>query len=98
MAKRDSNTSSLEDAIQRLLKVYKLGDKMVELDIIQAWPKVMGPMIAAKTDEVRVKNKILFVRLSSSTLREELSYGKTKMIQNLNDYVGHEFLKDAVLK
>jgi len=98
LAKRDSNTSSLEDAIQRLLKVYKLSDKMVELDVVEAWAVVMGPVIAGKTEEVRVIKKVIHVRLNSSTLREELSYGKSQIVENINSHLGIDYLKDVVLK
>ncbi len=98
MAKRESNTSSLEDAIKRLLKVYKLSDKMVEIDVVKAWPEVMGPLIASKTEEVMLKNSVLIVRLNSSTLRQELSYGKSRIIENMNSHLGHSYIKEVQLK
>lgn len=98
MAKRESNTSSLEDAIKRLLKVYKLSDKMIEIDVVKAWPEVMGPLIASKTEEVQLKNSVLIVRLNSSTLRQELSYGKSMIIENMNDHLGHSHIKEVQLK
>jgi hypothetical protein len=98
LAKRDSNTSSLEDAIERLLKVYKLSDKMVELDVIEAWGEVMGPVIAGKTIEIRVVKKVIHVKLDSSTLREELSYGKSQIVENLNSHLGIDYLKGVLLK
>ena len=88
----------MEEAIDRLLKAYRLSDKMIELDIIKAWPEVMGDMIAGKTIDIYVKNKVLYVKLDSSTLREELSYGKSKLIKNINEHIKQEFLKDVVLK
>ncbi len=98
MAKRESNTSSLEDTIKRLLKVYKLSDKMIEIDVVKAWPEVMGPLIASKTEEVLLKKSVLIVRLNSSTLRQELSYGKSRIIENMNNHLGHNHIKDVQLK
>ncbi len=98
MAKRESNTNTLEEAIQRLLKAYRLDGKMLEIDVVDAWEKVMGPLIKSKTNEAWVKDRVLHVRLESSTLREELSYGKPQIIKNINDHIGQEFLNDVVLK
>ena len=98
MAKRKSNTSSLDEAIKSLLKAYRLGDKMVELDILKGWPEIMGPVVASKTNRITVKNKVLIVELDSAVLREELSYGKAQIVRNVNDFLQQEFLKDVHLK
>ncbi len=90
--------SSIEDSIKRLLKAYKLSDKMIEIDVVKAWPEVMGPLIASKTEEVFLKDSVLLVRLNSSALRQELSYGKPQIIKNMNLYLGHNHIKDVILK
>lgn len=96
--KRNSNTSSLKEAIDQLMKVYRLGDKMLEIDVVDAWNELMGEAIAKKTDQVFVRDKVLYVKLNSAALREELSYGKQKIINNINEHIGKQFLKDVILK
>ena len=98
MAKRKSNTSSLDEAIKSLLKAYRLNDKMVELDIVKGWPEIMGPVVASKTISIKVKDKLLIVELNSSVLREELSYGKAQIVRNVNDFLQQDFLEDVKLK
>ena len=98
MAKRKSNTSSLDEAIKSLLKAYRLNDKMVELDIVKGWPEIMGPVVATKTISIKVKYKLLIVELNSSVLREELSYGKAQIVRNVNDFLQQDFLEDVKLK
>ncbi|MDG2331944.1 MAG: DUF721 domain-containing protein [Flavobacteriales bacterium] len=98
MAKRKSNTSSLDEAIKSLLKAYRLNDKMVELDIVKGWPEIMGPVVAAKTISIKVNKKVLVVELNSSVLREELSYGKAQIVKNVNDFLQHDFLEEVRLK
>lgn len=98
LAKRKSNTSSLDEAIKSLLKAYRLNDKMVELDIVKGWPEIMGPVVAAKTISIKVNKKVLVVELNSSVLREELSYGKAQIVKNVNDFLQQDFLEDVRLK
>ena len=98
LAKRKSNTSSLDEAIKSLLKAYRLNDKMVELDIVKGWPEIMGPVVAAKTISIKVNKKVLVVELNSSVLREELSYGKAQIVKNVNDFLQHDFLEEVRLK
>ena len=47
---------------------------------------------------VRLQNKTLYVNLSSSVLREELSYGKDKIIKLINDELGKEVVDKIILK
>ena len=36
------------------------------------------------TQEVKLRNKILYIKLSSPALKQELSYGKQKLIDMIN--------------
>ena len=45
-----------------------------------------------------LQNKTLYVNLSSSVLREELSYGKDKIIKLINDELGKEVVDKIILK
>jgi len=44
------------------------------------------------------KNSILYVELTSSVLREELNYGKDKIIKMINEELRREVVKDVVLR
>lgn len=95
---RKDNTQPLKDVIDNFLKSSKVGPKMAELDIIKAWEENMGPMIANRTTKIFVKDKVLHVHLNSSTLRNELSFAKEKIINTLNEQAGKEVLTAVVLK
>jgi hypothetical protein len=41
---------------------------------------------------------VLYVALSSSVLREELSYGKQKIVDMLNDAIGKKVVSKLVLR
>lgn len=92
------NEHSLKEAIDQLLKAYKLDDKMAEKRLIASWDSVMGAMIAKHTKDLAIRNKQLFVTLDSSALRNELSMAKTKIIKMLNDEVGQEVINEVILK
>lgn len=97
MKKRKSNESTLKEAIDRLLKAYKLEDKMNELTIIERWEQIMGKPIAMRTEEVYVNEKTLYVKLNSSVMRSELHNAKAKIVQMINDDAGKELIKDVHL-
>ena len=51
----------------------------------QLWSKLMGENIDRYTDKIIVKNKTVTIYLSSAPLREELTYGKDKIIKLINE-------------
>lgn len=93
---RKSNESSLGDVIKQMLKSYKLDVRLKEHQIGDSWNRVVGPMIANNTRDVYVRNGVLFVRLESSIIKNELSYAKEKIVANLNEEVGEEIVKRVV--
>lgn len=97
MAKRHKDNMSLGDALQGFIKENNLDKGLEKIDAKNAWYAVMGNSIAAYTNEVELKNNTLIVRLSSAPLRQELSYGKSKIIININEFLRREVVKDLLL-
>lgn len=98
MAKRLSNESSIADVLKEFIQVNKLEQGMDKIDVEQAWKKLMGNGVNAYTQDVILKGTTLYVKLTSSTLREELSYGKQKIIAMLNEELKREVVKELVLR
>ena len=47
----------------------------------KAWKDIMGNGVNSYTNEVQLKNSTLYISLSSSIVRAELSLGKEKIIK-----------------
>ncbi|MCW3083977.1 MAG: hypothetical protein JWP12_1343 [Bacteroidetes bacterium] len=92
------NEHSIKEAIEQLLKAYKLDDRLAERRLVNAWEEVMGKMIANHTKDIFVKHKQLFVTLDSSALRNELAMAKTKIVKMMNQAAGADVIEDVVLK
>jgi predicted nucleic acid-binding Zn ribbon protein len=92
------NEHSLKEAIDLLLKTYKLDDRLAEKRLIGSWEAVMGAMIAKHTTDIYIKHQQLFVTLDSSALRNELALAKSKIVKMLNDAVGREVINEVVLR
>ena len=93
--KRTSNESPLKDVIDRWLKAYGLDGKMKELDVITAWPELMGTAVAHRTKEITIRNGTLYLKLDSAVMRNELSNGKQVIIERLNDKAGYQMIRDV---
>lgn len=93
--KRSSNEEPLKDIVNRWLKAYGLESKMKEMEVIEAWPEIMGKAVAHRTTSISIKNKTLILRLDSSVMREELMAGKSLIISHVNEYAGFELINDV---
>lgn len=96
--KRKSNEMPIKEAIERLLQVYKLDTKMVELDAVKCWEEMMGPAVARRTREIFINKKVLYLKLDSAPLKEELLMGKSLIVQRMNERMGKEVITDVFFK
>lgn len=97
MSKRENESNVIKDLMQSFIKENNLSKGFQKIEIAEAWAKLMGAGVVTYTTSVGLQNKTLIVRLSSSALREELSYGKDKIIQMLNEEMGAELIKKILL-
>lgn len=95
---RRRNTESIRDVIQQFLKQKKLEKPLNEKRIIDAWPEVLGKNIVAYTSELNIKNKILYVKLSSAVLRHDLFISRENIVESLNNHVGYHVIDDIVFR
>jgi hypothetical protein len=92
--KRTSDSQPLAEIIDRLFKVYNLEGKMKEMDVINAWPELMGIAVARRTKNIYIKGNTLHLEIDSSVMREELYNGKQIIIERINEHSGKELIKD----
>jgi len=78
-----------------MLRVSGMDKKYNELDVAQFYLEFVGPYIAKKTREVKVKDRTLVLYLDSGTLKEELSIQKTRIIAAINERFGKVVIEDV---
>ncbi len=97
MAKRENESMKIEDLMKVVIKQNNLTKGMHQMDVCEAWKKLMGNGVMSYTESVQLQNKTLVVKLKSSVLREELSYGKDKIIAMINEEIGEELVSKIML-
>lgn len=97
MAKRENDSFSVKDLMQGFIKENNLSKGMQKIKVEETWYKMMGPGVATHTTSVKLQNKTLVIQLNSSVLREELSYGKEKIIKMMNEAIGSEVISKLML-
>ena len=98
MAKRINDHISISEALQEFVQDNKLQKGLDKVNVKDVWNSQMGPAIEKYTTAIKLERSTLYVQLSSSVLREELSYGKEKIIKMLNEELGKELVKKLILR
>lgn len=98
MAKRLSNESSIGAILKEIIQSNKLQPGINQVAVSDAWKNLMGNGVNNYTRKVTLKGSTLYVELTSAVLREELSYGKAKIIKMINDELQGDVVKEVVLR
>jgi hypothetical protein len=98
MPKRENDKVSMKDALSAFIQKNNLQYGIDKVDVQTAWSNVMGNGVVNYTTAIELRQNTLFVSLSSSVLREELSLGRSKIIQMLNEELNKDLIKKLVLR
>ena len=97
MAKK-SNLIKLGDAISQLFKQEKLDVKISQFTVKNSWRDIAGDMIANHTSSIYFSDKTIFVTLNSAALKQELSFQKEALINQINQFCGYKLVEFIVIK
>jgi predicted nucleic acid-binding Zn ribbon protein len=89
---------SLGSVIKEYLKESRIEGKLAEVEVVDAWPAVLGNTVARATKNIYISNGTLFVKLKSSIVRNELFMMRQDIVNALNKHVGFEVVKSIVLQ
>jgi hypothetical protein len=98
MSKRNNDKQNIEDLLKSFVKENKLEKGLEKVNVETAWRDLMGNGVNSYTSNIKLHHNTLYVELSSSVLREELSYGKEKIIKMINDSLGKIIIHKLVLR
>jgi hypothetical protein len=98
MSKRHKEHQNMSEALNEFVQTNKLQAGLDKIDVREAWVELMGNGVNNYTTNILLKNKTLYVQLSSSVLREELSYGKSKIIAMINEHLGKPLVQELILR
>lgn len=93
---RSEKEQTLSHVIRQFVQLYKLESRLNETNIIESWETVVGPVIQAHTLNLRIEKGILYVKLDSDILRNELLYSKNLLLKNLNQETKEDIITDIV--
>jgi len=74
-----------------------LADKLAETRLMDSWTTVLGSSVSRFTDNLYIRKRVLYVRLTSSVLKSELMLCREQMIGKLNNQAGRNVIDNIIL-
>ncbi len=94
---RKDQEQSLAEVLKQIIEKNRLTNGLQEAEIIRLWPEIMGSGVAHYTKSVHFSKGILKVYLNSSILREELMFGRKKIIAMYNEALNGNYIQSVLL-
>jgi len=96
MIRRSSRPEQIGKILTKSLKSLQIDRRIKEESIVLKWERLVGERIASKANPIRIEDSILFVRVMNASWRNELFFMKRKIIEELNQSVKDNVIKDIV--
>ena len=89
---------TLKEVIKELIDAYRWRDDLDLVKLEKSWENVVGGIIAKHTQKLTLRNKILYINIDSSVIRNELMYARSKLVDSINKELGRKVVEDIVLR
>lgn len=89
------------EPLSAILKTFfednpQVADRLAENRLISSWEKVLGAPIARYTQDLHIRNRCLYVKLTSSVVKNELMYCRERLVKNLNDVAERDVIDNII--
>ena len=88
----------LSSVIRKILKNPKISRRLDDIRIIEIWDEIIGENLQKYVIDSKVYKGKLYIKLKSSTLRNEFAYQKSDLIRQINQRFGKKVIEDIILK
>lgn len=86
------------DLLEEFFKRPYVAAKVAEGKLPDTWRDIVGEEAARQTVELRLENRVLYVRLRSSVLRSELLYQHEALRDEINRRSGVRLVSSVVVR
>lgn len=92
------NEHNLREALEAMLKAYKLKEGYTEARIRLLWQEQMGHAISQHTTECRLYKGKLFIAVTAAPLRQELAMSRQTLRDRLNEALGEPAIEELIIR
>jgi hypothetical protein len=92
--KRKDNNQNLGEAIRQMIIDLGIEERIFSVQAEEMFQEMMGSYIMGYVEKFEVKNRILYIKIKSPELKNELLYGKDKIKAHINEGIGKDYLTE----
>ncbi len=93
-----NDSEKVGNVVMQYLRQCGLETPLYEFRVIDAWKRVVGEALASYTQDLNIYNQVLFVRVTSSVVRNELMMRRSDLVSRLNHEAGAQVITQIVLR
>lgn len=97
MGMRKSDTVSLKDALSELLNTYRLNSRFTQTHLKSNWEEIAGKAVAKRTSDIFFKKEIMFIKVSSAPLKQEMNYAKPALLARIQERYGKDMVHEIII-
>ena len=86
---------SISDALVDYLRESGLEQSVLDMQIEQVWPRVMGETVTKLTRSIEMRDGMLIVHVNSAALKAQLLENRFELVRKLNEAVGANAIRDC---
>ncbi|MCU0444468.1 MAG: DUF721 domain-containing protein [Microscillaceae bacterium] len=96
IGEKSPEASPIKNVVAEMLEKFKLKSKFTEISVAEAWRKTLGENVSKRTQKLVVKDRKIFVKLESASLKNEILMNKNLIISRLNQAIGEDAIDELV--
>ncbi len=89
---------SVGEALREFFERRKLSQGCAEGNAIEYWAEVVGDYVASATEDVYIRNGIIYAHFSSPSVRMDVMTRRNFIVAQLNEKLGQRVIKNIVLR
>ena len=95
---RKSSTQRIGEVIRECLRDLQIDRKLKEVQLISGWESMMGKTVSSRTDRIYIRNRVLYIHVTSSVLKNELLMMRGEIMNKLNENAGEKMVEEIVIR
>ena len=86
------------ELMEQLFKSPNIAAKIAEGSLPDIWRRVVGPIVAEQTRQVRLVRGVLFVHITSAIMRNELMMRRDALVRAINKEAGIDIVVQLIVQ
>ena len=90
--------NSIKIILERFLRKENLIERIEDEEVIYQFKRILGSNLIKYIDSAKFKDGTIYLKLTSSVLKNEISFEKTKIIEKVNKEMTKKLVKEIKFK